>query len=270
MTGRNGPGRGELVLIHGAFCGGWAMAGWARAFATRGWHCHTPDLRHHGAAPGRAVPAGLGRTSLLDYAADLARAIRTLPEPPVIIGHSMGGLLAQMLAARGLARALVLLAPSPPWGLTPSTTFEWASGLGLMAALGPFWSDPVQPSYTLAAEHTLDRLSFDERQRLFDRFVPESGRAMFETVFPLLDARQASRVDPLAVGCPVLAVAGGSDQVNPPRTVERIAARYGGSYACRAAFSHWMLSEPGWQDLAAEVDNWLAARFRPALYAVGG
>lgn len=260
--------RGDLVLLHGAFCGGWAMAGWARDLTARGWRCHAPDLRHHGLPRGEAAPPALGRTSLLDYAADLEAAITRLPGRPVIVGHSMGGLLAQMLAARGLARALVLLAPSPPWGLTPTTAFELMSGWSLMAALGPFWGDPVPPSYTIAAEHTLDRLPFDERQRLFDRFGPESGRAIFETVFPLLDARQASRVDPLRVPCPVLAVAGGQDQVNPPATVKRIAARYDGAYLCRPACSHWMLSEPGWPDLVAEADAWLAARLPP--YRAGG
>jgi pimeloyl-ACP methyl ester carboxylesterase len=69
-----------------------------------------PSLRHH-AARSDAPPAALGETSLLDYVADLEKRIRDLPEKPVVIGHSMGGLLALLLCARGLARAAVLLTP---------------------------------------------------------------------------------------------------------------------------------------------------------------
>ena len=76
---------------------------------------------------GATPPKELGRTSLLDYAADLEKLIAGLDDKPVLVGHSMGGLLAQMLAARGLARACVLLAPSAPWGVLPSTMFEIAS-----------------------------------------------------------------------------------------------------------------------------------------------
>ena len=61
----------------------------------------------------------MGTTSLLDYAADLEREILALPERPVIIGHSMGGLLAQILAARGLCSRLVCLTPAAPRGIFP-------------------------------------------------------------------------------------------------------------------------------------------------------
>jgi len=65
----------------------------------------------------------LGTTSLLDYAEDIENEIRKLDAKPIIMGHSMGGLLAQILGSRGLARALVLLTPAAPAGirsLTPS------------------------------------------------------------------------------------------------------------------------------------------------------
>jgi pimeloyl-ACP methyl ester carboxylesterase len=63
----------------------------------------------------------LGRTSLLDYAADLESLVRGLDAPPVLLGHSMGGLLALLLAARGLAQAAVLLTPASPAGINALT-----------------------------------------------------------------------------------------------------------------------------------------------------
>ncbi|MEJ0044311.1 MAG: alpha/beta fold hydrolase [Rhizomicrobium sp.] len=117
--------RPDILMIHGAFCGPWAFEKFRKPFEAAGYRVHAPPLRfhEHGASANRA----LGTTSLVDYANDLAKFIEGLEAPPVLLGHSLGGLLAQMLAAKGLARALVLLAPSPPWGVLPSTFFEIAS-----------------------------------------------------------------------------------------------------------------------------------------------
>lgn len=254
--------KGHVVLIHGAFTGGWAMEGWAAALRAEGWTCHTPDLLHHGVSPHGRPHHDLGRTSLVDYADDLVRLIKSLPEKPVIIGHSMGGLITQMLAGRGLARAIVLLAPSAPWGVIPSTEFEVLSAVGMVATLGVFWDGPIHPVYRIAADHTLNRLPREERRATFARFVPESGRAVFEIMHWPWDMRRASRVEPWTVKCPVLAIAGSADKVNSARTVRRIADRYtdtGGQTSFRLydGFSHWMLSEPGWEEIATDALRWL-------------
>lgn len=254
--------RGHMVLIHGAFTGGWAMACWAEAMTAAGWICHTPNLLHHDTPAHGRPHHDLGRTSLVDYTDDLARLIKALPEKPVIVGHSMGGLIAQMLAGRNLARAIVLLAPSPPWGVIPSTEFEILSAVGMVATLGVFWDGPIHPVYRVAADHTLNRLPREERRQVFSRFVPESGRAVFEIMHSVWDLRRASRVEPWTVKCPVLALAGSADKVNSARTVRRIADRYrdtGGKTDFRLydGFSHWMVSEPGWEDMAADAARWL-------------
>jgi len=81
-------------MIHGAFCGGWVFDGWRTSFEARGYRVETPTLRHHDC--GRDPPESLGTTSLLDYVADLEELISSLAEPPILLGHSMGGLLAQV------------------------------------------------------------------------------------------------------------------------------------------------------------------------------
>ncbi|MDE3117332.1 MAG: alpha/beta fold hydrolase, partial [Pseudomonadota bacterium] len=120
-----------VVMIHGAFSGGWAFEHWRDLFEAHGHPVYTPTLRHHQAG---AATDELADTSLTDYAADLEALLDGIGEPAVLIGHSMGGLLAQMLAARGRAAALVLLAPSAPWGVLPSTPFELMSAQALYLA----------------------------------------------------------------------------------------------------------------------------------------
>jgi len=248
--------RPPLVMIHGAFCGAWAFDDFRKPFEAK-FRVHAPTLRHHdkGAAPSR----DLGRTSLVDYAGDLERLIGDLDEKPVLVGHSMGGLLAQMLAARGLARACVLLAPSAPWGVLPSTMFELASAQTLLFSGGDYRGSVIAPSYRIAAAHSLDRLDEGARNAVFARFVPESGQATFEIMNWSFDLRRAGHVRARDVTCPVLCLVGTGDKINPPSTVSRIAARYRG----RATFeevrghSHWLIGEPGWEDIAMRVLEWL-------------
>ena len=96
-----------------------------------------PDLPGH--TPGGGSVAGL---SMSDYAKALGRFCAELPEPPVLLGHSMGGLVSQMAARRVKPRAVVLLAPSAPWGVSGSSIEEAVTALGVSVA-DPFWTGMV-------------------------------------------------------------------------------------------------------------------------------
>ena len=248
--------RAAIVMIHGAFCGPWAFENFRKPFEAAGFSVHAPMLRHH--EHGVPTHRALGTTSLADYAQDLSKFIERLDAPPVLVGHSLGGLLAQMLAAKGLARALVLLAPSPPWGMMPSTFFEVASAQTMLLA-GDFWNAPLKPDYGIAASHSLDRLPPAERHKVFARFVPESGLATFEIMHWAFDAKRASLVHAQSVTCPILALAGSHDRINPPATVKRIAERYKGRAIFEEAkgHSHWLIGEPGWEKIAARAVKWV-------------
>jgi pimeloyl-ACP methyl ester carboxylesterase len=243
-------------MIHGAFCGGWAFDDFRVPFEAKGYRVTVPTLRYHDCD--REPPAALGKTSLLDYAADLEKLIRGLPEMPVLVGHSMGGLLTQMLAARGLARACVLLAPSAPWGVLPSTLFEVASAQTLLLT-GDYFSGPIAPNSRIARANALDKLGSDERRAIYARFVPESGQATFEVMQWALDMRRASHVRARDVTCPVLCLVGSDDRINPPSTVARIAARYQGRALFEQfdGFSHWLIGEEGWERIAGRALDWL-------------
>ena len=104
-----------ILFIHGAFGGAWM---WREIFlpyfARRGRASVALSLRGHGASEGRAQ---LSETRLPDYCNDVQRALAEFKEPPIVVAHSLGGLLAQLLIGREELRALVLLASLPPEGL---------------------------------------------------------------------------------------------------------------------------------------------------------
>ena len=248
-----------IVMIHGAFAGAWCFDNFADAFRGRGWTCHAPDLRFHGVGPILDPDPRLAKTSVRDYTDDIAALVAGLDEAPIIIGHSMGGLVAQQLAAKGLARGLVLLTAGAPWGILPSTGDEMAVAIGLMAA-GSFWTKSMQPVFEVAADNSLDKLDPISQRRVFDKLGPESGRALFELFFWMFDVRCAIAVDSTKVNCPVLVISGSDDKVISAATGRRVAQLYGSNATFHEAqgHGHFLLLEPGWERLAKRCADWIS------------
>src|SRR5215467_2130225 len=106
----NSDTRPPVILVHGAANSARVWTFWQAELARRGWSSHAIDLRGHGAS----APAELGTTRMADYAEDVFALACALREPPVLLGWSMGGLVALMAAAACRAAACVGLAPSAP------------------------------------------------------------------------------------------------------------------------------------------------------------
>jgi pimeloyl-ACP methyl ester carboxylesterase len=242
-----------VVMAHGAFCGGWAFERFRAPFEALGWRVEAPDLRD-GALAGR---------SMRDYADRLVAVCADLPERPVLVGHSMGGLVCQMAARRIQPRALVLLAPSPPWGVHGSSVEEAVTALGV-SLIDPFWAGTVEPDLTLVRRFSLDRLPPAEREAAAGRMGPESGRAIREVLNWWLDPFMTTSVGPGPLGAPALVIAGERDQVHPPATARQTAERIGAAFEIMPGMSHWLIGEPGWDAVAARALRWLEAQERAA------
>ncbi len=101
-----------IFMIHGMWGGRWYWENYKRLFEAEGYQSIAATLPYHDMDPQGIPDSRLGTTSLLDYVEALKREIEQLGERPIIMGHSMGGLLGQMLTSRGLAKELILLTPS--------------------------------------------------------------------------------------------------------------------------------------------------------------
>ncbi len=247
-----------IVMIHGMWCGPWVWDNFKAFFEREGYRCVTPTLRYHDADPKAPPDPRLGTTSLLDYAADLEREIRALDAQPIVFGHSMGGLLAQILGGRGLAKALVLQAPASPAGiiaLLPSVVRSFWS----VQTKWAFWRQPMRQTFEEAVYSMLHLLSPEARRQACDRLVYESGRAACEIGYWFFDPRKASRVDGSRVTCPVLVIAGAEDRITPASVVRQVAKKYEpvSSYREFADHAHWLMAEPGWREIAQYEADWL-------------
>jgi pimeloyl-ACP methyl ester carboxylesterase len=244
-----------IVMVHGAFCAGWAFDQFRLPFEARGLEVYAPDLPGHSDAARVGDVAGL---SMRDFCDALTGACKSLSEPPILIGHSLGGLVVQMAAARMPVRALILLAPSAPWGVSGATVEEGLSALSLYG-LGPFWLQAVDPVYSVAKDYLFNLMPPEAVTPLFQRMTPESGRALWETLNWWLDPLATTLVSPGAVRAPVLAIAGEKDVIHPPATVTETARRLNGEVRVFPGMGHWLVGESGWPNVAQCCLDWLSA-----------
>jgi len=183
----------------------------------------------------------LGTTSLLDYASDLIQEIEKLDEKPVIMGHSMGGLLTQIVGSRVSAKALVLLTPASPAGINILKPSVMKTFLSAQLKWG-FWRKPMRLTFREATYSMLQLLTPEEQRAVYDKYVYESGRAAFEMGFWFLDGKKASRVDESKITCPMLVIAGGLDKITPHSVVQKVAEKYRAvsTYRLFDKHSHWV------------------------------
>jgi pimeloyl-ACP methyl ester carboxylesterase len=140
----------HVVLIHGSWSRGEQLAPARTAFEERGYTAHTPTLRHH-QLPMQEGAMKIASLSLRDYTDDLVTFVKSLDCPPLLIGHSTGGLLAQLVAARTRHAGLVAACPAPAVGILG------AAGAKDIEAR-PIRGDPVHALFRLAKEVKADLL----------------------------------------------------------------------------------------------------------------
>ncbi len=241
-----GPRRGPLLLVHGMWGGSWYWANYVGLFAAAGWDCWALNLRgHHGSRP---VP-DVGRVRVRDYVADVLAVVAAVGEPAVI-GHSMGGLVAQKAAETTAFRAAVFLTSAPPRGiLAVRGPVLWRLLPYTRALLG---GRPFVPRPRDAEALFLNNLAPDVRREAYARLVPESGRAAREMAL----GRVA--VDAARVRCPTLVVGALRDRITPVAIQRRIAAKYRSDYRELDGHAHMPMIEAGWDAVGQELAAWLA------------
>lgn len=103
-------------------------------------------------------------------------------------------------------------------------------------------------------------LPVEERREIYDKFVYESGRTASEIGFWLFDSKGAAKVDESKVTCPVLVVAGAEDRITPASVVRKVAKKYEtvSTYKEFENHAHWVIGEPGWEDIAGYIVDWFS------------
>ena len=237
--------RHPILFIHGMNGGSWYLRSYLDAAAAAGWDAWAVNLRGHWGS--RPVP-DLGRVSVLDYVQDVRDCLAVLG-PSVVVGHSMGGLVAQKIAEEGTVRAAIFVTSAAPRGIVvlswPVVRRMWRH-VGMLFRNRPFTPTPEDAEALIA-----NRLPRERARALYPNLVPESGRAARELAFG------AVAVDARRVRCPTLVVGAEDDVITPAAVQRRIAAKYASTYVEAAGHAHMLMLEDGWERAFGAMLSWL-------------
>jgi alpha-beta hydrolase superfamily lysophospholipase len=246
-----------ILMIHGMCCTGDVWEHFRSYFEARGATVYTPTLRaQERVSISSRPPRGLRDLSLHDYVRELEQIVERIEQEtgrvPAVIGHSMGGLLAQALAEKNIVRAAVFISPAAPAGVhTLSTKLFWSSLL-LAKRFGLSWK-MIRPDHRTVFPMVLNALPKDLRHAAWEAMVWESGRVFEEFAnFP---------IDETKIRIPVLTVAATRDRLVAASLVRRTGRKYaaiGGDFREYRTHGHWLYAEPGWENAAQDIYAWLA------------
>lgn len=251
-----------VVFVHGLWVTAQSWEDFRKPFEAAGYVTHTPTWPHLEGLSAAEVrtrpPVALGALSVGDIVDHYERYVRALPQPPLLVGHSFGGLFVQKLLDRGVGVAGVALNPAPIAGVTPGPVSLAAAAPALLRWNG--WNRTYSLSPARFARRYANAAPAAQQTAAYDRYViPTSGRAIHQAALWL-----GTSVAPRRRAQPLLITGSDADRLISPyvsRAAYRLQARSPAqtSYLKFPGRSHFLCNEPGWEDVAAAVIAWAGA-----------
>jgi pimeloyl-ACP methyl ester carboxylesterase len=252
--------RTPLLFVHGGWHGAWCWdEHFLGYFAERGFRVFAFSFRNHGKS--EAI-GSLRWQRGSDYVADLREIVGQIGQPPVLVGHSMGGYVVQRYLERWKAPAAVLLASLPPHGLVPGTLRQlrkhpWA----VTKVLLQMRPSAIVATPQLARDALFSRqMPADQVETYFSKLQEESFLVFIDMMF--LRLPRPRRVNTKRV--PMLVLDCSGDAQFSPSEVRSTARAYNADSEIFKGMAHDMMLEPGWEGVANRIFDWL--RGLPGLY----
>ena len=243
--------RPPLLFVHGGYTDGWCWTPhFLPWFAARGWPAHALSLRGHGGSGGAETLFAAG---LDDYAADVERVAGSLPEPPILIGHSMGAAVVERMLAMHPLRAAALLAPVPPTGLLPVAArlaVERPDYLAHMARLDPTRL-PTDVLEALRPFYFSDRVAPAILEEAVRHLAAESPRAILDMSMRLHWLKPERR------GADLMVLGAEGDRICTPADVRATARHHDVEAVVLPGLAHMLMLERGWENAARALAGWL-------------
>ncbi|HEY6142945.1 MAG TPA: alpha/beta fold hydrolase [Flavobacterium sp.] len=247
----------SIILIHGNFVNDRSWAKWKSHYEQKGYTVYTPANPGHEGNPTdlrNQVHPALTKTGFIDVVNNIVKLIDSLPEKPLIIGHSMAGMAAMKLLELNKAVAAVSIDGAPPKNVFP----PFATLKAVLPAFG-FFSGK---HYFMGSRDWYDQCFFNtlpvsERTNAFDSFaVPESYKVSRELVL-----NSFSNIDFSKPHEPILFIGGASDTIFPPSLTTTLANKYKDKKSrvdlnIFQGKSHFICGEPGWEKVADYILDW--------------
>ncbi|MFD0792905.1 alpha/beta hydrolase [Mucilaginibacter litoreus] len=247
-----------IVFIHGMFQNPVSWEKWIAYFNEKGYNCLAPSWPLHEGEPAKLrnnPPQGLGDLELKTIADKIESVIRQQPEPPILIGHSVGGLIVQLMVAKGLADMGVPIASVAPNAML---AFDWGFMKNSALITNPLKGN--EPFY-------MDQESF---QSSFCNTMSEEATKIAYEETATHDSRNVLRdcmgrdgqIDTEMPHAPLLFITGEKDEIIPAQLNKRNAEAYTdevsiADYKEFANRGHWICGQEGWKEVAEYIAEWL-------------
>jgi pimeloyl-ACP methyl ester carboxylesterase len=252
-----------VLFVHGMFMNAQCWESWTSYFHEKGFNCTAPSWPYH---DGRVEELrkmhpqpGLGSLTLDSVVRYFSSILDTMKEPPVLVGHSMGGLVVQILLNRGYGACGIAIDPAPPSGVF---TADWSFLKVNLATVNPF------------AGNRPDSMTFKEFQYAFVNGLPLLEQKQAYETYAVPESRNVARsslgkdgkIDFRKKHAPLLIIAGKNDHIIPPGLNHKNFERYrtSPSHADFKEFegrTHFILGQDNWQEVAEFAVKWVETVF---------
>src|ERR1700761_8284004 len=241
--------KNTIVFIHGMFQNPKSWEKWIAYFNEKRYNCIAPawplhdgnpaDLRNH-------PPAGLGDLHLQTIVDEMERVVSSLPEKPIVIGHSVGGLVTQLLTQKGLVDTGVPISSVAPNAML---AFDWGFMKNSALIANPFkGNEPFEMDLESFHGSFCNTMSMEATEKAYNETATHDSRNVLRDCMG-----EAGQIDTELPHAPLLFIGGVEDQIIPYELNERNAEAYSDEVSISEfkAFEdrgHWICGQAGWEE----------------------
>jgi pimeloyl-ACP methyl ester carboxylesterase len=250
-------------MIHGMWSRPSTFTTLRAELAAAGMASAAVTLPHHDLPPGSPAPEALRGLKLADYVEALARDAAELGARPVLLGHSMGGLLAQLLAVKLQPAGLILLSTAPS-ASTSALSFASVSTMWDVTGRWGWWREATLLGEAAARGGVFNGVPEAELRPALSELTWDSGAVLAQIAAPWLDGAKGAEVDYARLQLPALVVTGLDDRIVSPDVSRNTARRLSAAgarvdYEAWPGVGHWLFHDAVRPRLAAAISRFMAS-----------
>ena len=249
-----------IVFIHGLFMNPASWAGWIKFYEEKGYKCYAPAYKYHEGNPPDLrinIDFNLGKLTFGQVITGLSEFIDRLPEKPILIGHSIGGLAVQKLIEMNKGVAGICIDPAPPKGII---SLKWSFLKANLSILNPLKGNSVcLPGVKWFHNSFCNTMTIEQTEIEYNKFVVPESRNI-----PRGTLTNAGRIDFIKPHNPLLIIAGEKDKIIPSSLNKKNFEAYKDENSKTdfkefAGRTHYICGQQNWEEVAAFISEWIAA-----------
>ncbi|MGD0582609.1 MAG: alpha/beta hydrolase [Bacteroidales bacterium] len=248
-----------IVFIHGLFMNPTSWENWIIFFEKKGYKCYAPAYAFHDGNPAvlrTNKNPDLGKTTFGQVIDSLAGFIDKLPEKPILIGHSMGGLAVQKLIEMNKGIAGICIDPAPPKGIF---SFKWSFLKANLPTINPFKGNSVfLPGIKWFHYAFCNTMTMEQTEIEYNKYVVPESRNIARS-----STKKDGDVDFTKPHNPLLIIAGEKDNIVPSSLIKKNFSAYKDQNS-KIDFkefpgrTHYICGQLNWEEVAGYSMDWIA------------